>query len=41
LFCAIFTSDQQQTLNNQATIMKFRSDIHKTINFDVIKVLLL
>jgi hypothetical protein len=25
LFCAIFTSDLQQTLNNQATIMKFRS----------------
>jgi hypothetical protein len=40
LFCAIFTSYRQQTLNNQATIMKFMSDIYKTINFDVIKVLL-
>jgi hypothetical protein len=40
LFCAIFASDRQQALNNNATIMKFRSDIYKTINVDVIKVLL-
>jgi hypothetical protein len=38
LFCAIFSSDLLQTLNNEATIMKFRSDIYKTINFDVRKV---
>jgi hypothetical protein len=37
LFCAILTSDLQQTLNNQATIVKFWSDIYRTINFDVIK----
>jgi hypothetical protein len=37
MFCAIFTSDLQQTLNNQATIMKFRSDMYKIIKFDVIK----
>jgi hypothetical protein len=40
LFCSIFISDRQQTLNTQATIRKFRSNIYKTINFDVIKVLL-
>jgi hypothetical protein len=37
LFFSIFTSDLQQTLNHQATILKFRSDIYKTINFDMIK----
>jgi hypothetical protein len=26
LFCTVFTSDLQQTLSNQAAIMKFRSD---------------
>jgi hypothetical protein len=41
LFCAIFTSDRQQTLNNHTTIMKFKSDIYKTIIFDVIEVLLI
>jgi hypothetical protein len=40
LFCDIFTSDLQETLNNQTTTMKFRSDVYKTINFDEIKVLL-
>jgi hypothetical protein len=30
-----------QAVNNQATIMKLRSDMYKTINFDVIKLLLL
>jgi hypothetical protein len=40
MFCAIFTSDLQQILNNQAIIMKFRSDIYKTIHFDVIILLL-
>jgi hypothetical protein len=38
LFCAIFTADLQLTLHNQATFMNFRSDIYKTVNFDVIKV---
>lgn len=28
-------------LNNQATVMKLRSDVHKTVNFDVINVLLI
>jgi hypothetical protein len=41
LFCAIFTLDMQQTVNNQATLMKFRPSINKTINYDVIKVLLI
>jgi hypothetical protein len=40
LLCTIFDSYLQQILNNQATIMTFRSHIYKTINFDVIKVLL-
>jgi hypothetical protein len=40
LFCAIFTSDLQQALNNQATVMTYRSDMYKTVNFEVIKVLL-
>jgi hypothetical protein len=38
LFCVIFTSGLQQTLNNQVTIIKFRSDVYKTINFDERKV---
>jgi hypothetical protein len=41
LLWAILISDLQQTFNNRATIMKFRSDVYKTINFAVIKVLLL
>jgi hypothetical protein len=38
-FCTIFTSDLQQTLNNQATIVKFGSDTYTAINCDVVKVL--
>jgi hypothetical protein len=40
VFCEIFISDPQHTLNNHVTVMKFRSDIHKTVNFDVVKVLI-
>jgi hypothetical protein len=40
LLCTVFTSDVQQTLNNQATVMKCRPDIHKRTSFGAIKVLL-
>jgi hypothetical protein len=39
LFCTIFTSDLQETLNNQAAITKFMTDIYKkTINIEGMKV---